>query len=436
MAARLLALTDKEADAVKNILPLLDKLGAGLLTAHEEELILVRARLRPDLADDLLQRYQARTGRALPRPPPLTDKEKSEKIEDLGGRVLERLAQAEAMKGYAAMLQDRLSATGLKSETGAYQEESARIQAASDANRRRVAALTGKGAEGGGGDIDRVRRELLRVRRENALWILGKIGLILVGALLLPRFILGMLTRLFGRGDPDSNSLGLLLSSLRAFVRAIIWLVALALILRVLGFDITAILAGLGIGGLAIGLAAKDMIADIISALVIFLERRFKIGDVLRLGQETEPAKVVGLNWRMTQLKGADGLSFNVPNRTVTNRRIQNLTRNGKTHDSLDVIVTTTDDVQPVLLAIREVIEQNPDLGPGSERGYCVEKVEHKEGREWRDRPSAKFKVVSYRFWWQIGDFEGRNRIRDAVLMQISQRLSAEDLNETQVVLK
>ena len=98
--------------------------------------------------------------------------------------------------------------------------------------------------------------------------------------------------------------------------------------------------------------------------------------------------------------------------------------------------VTPAEDVQPVLLAIREVIEQNPDLGPASERGYCVEKVEHKEGREWLDRPSVKFKVVSYRFWWQIGDFEDRNRIRDAVLMQISQRLSAEDLNETQVVLK
>jgi len=145
---------------------------------------------------------------------------------------------------------------------------------------------------------------------------------------------------------------------------------------------------------------------------------------------------VVGLNWRMTQLKGADGLSFNVPNRTMTNRRIQNLTRHGKTHDSLDVTVTTADDVQPVLLAIRGVIEQNPELGPASERGYCVEAVEHREGREWRDRPSARFKVVSYRFWWQIGDFEDRNRIRDAVLMQISQRLSADDLNETQVVLK
>ena len=114
-------------------------------------------------------------------------------------------------------MQDRLSATGLKAETGAYQEELARIKAASDANRRRVTALTGKGAEdGGSGDIGRVRSELLRVRRENALWILGKIGLIVLGALLLPRFILWLLTRMFGRGDPNNASLGLLMSSLRS----------------------------------------------------------------------------------------------------------------------------------------------------------------------------------------------------------------------------
>src|SRR5262249_5096992 len=259
---------------------------------------------------------------------------------------------------------------------------------------------------------------------------------ILLGALLLPRLILAFLGRLIARGGSESDNLGLLMSSLRAFVRVCVWLAALALILRVLGVDITAILAGLGIGGLAIGLAAKDMIADVISALVIFLEGRFKIGDVLRIGQEKEPAKVVGLNWRMTQLKGADGLSFNVPNRTVTNRRIQNLTRNGKTHDSLDVTVTTTEDVEPVLLAIREEIEQNPDLGPAEERGHCAETVEHKEGREGRGPPSARFKVVSYRFWWQSGGFEGRNRRRAAVLMQISQGLSAEDLKETEVVLK
>jgi hypothetical protein len=44
--------------------------------------------------------------------------------------------------------------------------------------------------------------------------------------------------------------------------------------------------------------------------------------------------------------------------------------------------------------------------------------------------------VVSYRFGWQIRDFDDRNRIRDQVLIQLSQRLSAEDLSETQVELR
>jgi hypothetical protein len=437
MAERLVGLSSKETEAVKKLLPVLDKLGADRQAAAEEELLLARAQLRPDLADNLLKQYQARTGRPLPRPQPLADKEKAEKIDELAGRVLDRLAQVEAGNRYAALVQGRLSAAGLKAEAGAYQDELARIKANGDVNRRRTAALTGKGAEDGGtGDIGRARGELSRVRRENALWIFGKIGLILVAAWFLPRLILWLLTRLFGRDDPEGDSRGLLMSSLRTFLRAVVWLVALTLILSVLGFDITAILAGLGIGGLAIGLAAKDMIADVISALVIFLERRFKIGDVLRIGQEKEPAKVVGLNWRMTQFVGPDGLAYNVPNRTLTNRRIQNLTRQGRTYDALRVTVTTGEDVQKALLAIREVIDASPELGPASARGWCVEKVEHKEGREWRDRPSARFKVMSCRFWWQIPDFEDRNRIRDELLMRISERLSAEDLRETQVALQ
>ena len=53
----------------------------------------------------------------------------------------------------------------------------------------------------------------------------------------------------------------------------LVYLVALVLVLSLLGFDITAILAGLGIGGLAVGLAAQHAIADILSGLIIFFER-------------------------------------------------------------------------------------------------------------------------------------------------------------------
>jgi small-conductance mechanosensitive channel len=57
-----------------------------------------------------------------------------------------------------------------------------------------------------------------------------------------------------GKNRPDA---GLVLSTLRTLLKAAVWVAALALILSVLGFDVTAIVAGLGIGGLAIGLAAQ-----------------------------------------------------------------------------------------------------------------------------------------------------------------------------------
>jgi small-conductance mechanosensitive channel len=56
--------------------------------------------------------------------------------------------------------------------------------------------------------------------------------------------------------------------------------------LSVLGFDVTAMIAGLGIGGLAIGLATQPMISDIIGAVFIFAERRFRIRDVVKLASD------------------------------------------------------------------------------------------------------------------------------------------------------
>src|SRR5262249_57301392 len=121
----------------------------------------------------------------------------------------------------------------------------------------------------------------------------------------------------------------------RMSLRAGVWVLALALIRGVLGFAVPAIRAGLGSGGLAIGLAAQPMIADVIAALVIVAEGKFKIGDVIRLG-DGHPAKVTGLSWRSTQLRDANGLVVNIPNRMVTDKAVQNLTRDGRTYDSLD----------------------------------------------------------------------------------------------------
>jgi MscS family membrane protein len=214
----------------------------------------------------------------------------------------------------------------------------------------------------------------------------------------------------------------MVLTAVGAFLKVIIWVVAIALTLSLFGFDVTAIVAGLGIGGLAIGLAAQPMLADVIGAVIIFAERRFRIGDVVRLGTE-EPARVAGLTWRSTALKNADGLVITVPNRKVTETTVQNLTKAGHTYDWLSATVTTDTDVGRVLGLIKKAMEACENLTP--DHGVSVKKFTRK----------GATRIVEYRFWWFLKDYENRNKTRDEVFAHIGAELASEDLAGTEVTL-
>ena len=117
----------------------------------------------------------------------------------------------------------------------------------------------------------------------------------------------------------------------------------------------SAIVAGLGISGLAIGLAAQPIIADALAAIIIVIERQFKIGDVIRLGA-TDPAQVIGLSLRSTKLRTTDGLLMTIPNRRIVEARTENLARGSSTYDSLMVTVTTDKDPAQVVAAIESAL--------------------------------------------------------------------------------
>src|SRR5262249_39531416 len=218
------------------------------------------------------------TGRVLPKPLPLAEKDKAAKVDELADELFQRHVGVEAAKKWADILTDRLATTGLAAEAGVYQDSLAELNATSAANARRVVVLTGNPPpEPGkletteqaklpalGGEIGQTRGELTAVRTRGVRALGSKIGIILVGALLLPRVIMFVLRRAIGNGRNEAGGSSMVLSAIGAFLKVGIWVTALALILSTLGFDVTAILAGLGIGGLAIGLAAQPMISDVI----------------------------------------------------------------------------------------------------------------------------------------------------------------------------
>ena len=103
---------------------------------------------------------------------------------------------------------------------------------------------------------------------------------------------------------------------------AAIWACALLFALANLGFNVSSMLAGLGIGGVAVALAAQAVLGDLFAALAIFLDRPFVIGDAITFGDTTGVVEKIG--FKTTRLRALGGELLVIPNASLTSAKIQN----------------------------------------------------------------------------------------------------------------
>jgi len=115
-----------------------------------------------------------------------------------------------------------------------------------------------------------------------------------------------------------------LLPVIRKTLRSIIWIFGIIIGLDNLGFDITAMIAGLGIGGLALALAAQDSVKNIFAGIMIFLDKPFKIKDRIQIQGFDGIVEEVGL--RSTRIRTLDGRIVTIPNSTFTDNSVVNVT--------------------------------------------------------------------------------------------------------------
>lgn len=109
----------------------------------------------------------------------------------------------------------------------------------------------------------------------------------------------------------------------RKVVGIILWIIAIIIALSYLGVNITALLTTLGVGSLAIALAAQDTISNVIAGFLIMIDRPFKVGDDIRL-PTGERVKVLKIGNRRTQFRGEDGALVIVPNLDLSKSKIVN----------------------------------------------------------------------------------------------------------------
>lgn len=124
--------------------------------------------------------------------------------------------------------------------------------------------------------------------------------------------------RLTKQADFDPSMVRLL----GKFVRFGVWVIALLLVAQNLGYDITALVAGLGIGGIAIAFALQNILADIFSSFSIYFDKPFSTGDFIIVGNDMGTVKHIGI--KSTRIQTLQGPELIISNRDLTGSRVNN----------------------------------------------------------------------------------------------------------------
>jgi small-conductance mechanosensitive channel len=148
------------------------------------------------------------------------------------------------------------------------------------------------------------------------------IGFALQGAIWGRELILGMIGRRAADAD-GSGALANAMAIIRVLVSVALFAIAGILILDNLGVNVTALVAGLGIGGIAIGLAAQGIFSDLFAALAILFDKPFRKGDTIRYDTTTGTVERIGL--KTTRLRSLTGEQRIMANNKLLEREIQNL---------------------------------------------------------------------------------------------------------------
>jgi MscS family membrane protein len=138
---------------------------------------------------------------------------------------------------------------------------------------------------------------------------------------------------------------------IRKSLRIAIVIAAVLLTAENLGVHVTSLLAGLSIGGLAIGLAAQDTLANLFGAVAIFLDKPFYIGDRIRV--ETVDGQVESIGLRSTRVRSLEGHHVMIPNKTMGNAIITNVTRRPNIKTEMSIGLTYDTPVPKLRLAIQ-----------------------------------------------------------------------------------
>ncbi|MDQ6717268.1 MAG: mechanosensitive ion channel family protein [Gemmatimonadota bacterium] len=198
-------------------------------------------------------------------------------------------------------------------------------------------------------------------RLRSAVAIIGKVALLLQIAIWGGELIVVIFRRYFGRSRDTGSSTTV--EALSYVARLILWVLIILVGLESFGIHVTALVAGLGIGGIAVALAVQNILGDVFAALSILFDKPFVVGDLIEVGPYSGMVLHVGI--KSTRMRSVTGEQIILANGELLKSGVRNFERLGQRRAVLITRIAPATDAGKAKLVpelIRGVIEGQHDV--------------------------------------------------------------------------
>ena len=172
------------------------------------------------------------------------------------------------------------------------------------------------------------------------------------------RLLMTVTKRRAERGEGEQSVSGLMI-----VLNVVIWIVGIIFLIDNLGYNVTTLIAGLGIGGIAVALAAQTILGDLFSYFAIFFDKPFEIGDSITIGDQSGTVEKIGI--KTTRIRTLSGDQLVCSNSDLTNSRVNNFKRleNRRIVFLLRVVYNTPIEVlEEIPGMVKTIIDKQPHV--------------------------------------------------------------------------
>ncbi len=194
---------------------------------------------------------------------------------------------------------------------------------------------------------------------------LRDIGVIVLLAWFLVRLVKQVQQNLLQRAEERGKELDVTtVDAIGKLLRISIVITATLVILQTLGYSVSGVLAFGGIGGIAVGFAAKDLLANFFGGLMIYLDRPFAVGDWVRSPDRDIEGTVEEIGWRLTRIRTFDKRPLYIPNATFTSIAVENPSRmtHRRIKETIGIRYQDADKLEAILVDVRQMLQSHPAI--------------------------------------------------------------------------